>query len=165
MRDCGDKTLPVWRLVTGNVSVCTYVGGGGVVGGRASSASANSWESQQSIPVSLGRDQRYQTISHSYTTSVSISIIFVEVHLYEYYVLSLLCCVCCRVDHLDWLEAEWERCANDALNISVFHKIHISVIIPIRISSFSKEITIYEQWLNDWHISKFSIKLLWCDVQ
>lgn len=62
MRECGDKTLPVWRLVTGNVSVCTYVGGGGVVGGRASSASANSWESQQSIPVSLGRDQRYQTI-------------------------------------------------------------------------------------------------------
>lgn len=45
-------------LVTANVYVCTYVGGGSVVGGRASSAAANSWESQQSTPVSLGRDQR-----------------------------------------------------------------------------------------------------------
>lgn len=45
-------------LVTANVYVCTYVGGGSVVGGRASSAAANSWESHQSTPVSLGRDQR-----------------------------------------------------------------------------------------------------------
>lgn len=56
------EALSVQGITTANVYVCTYVGGGSVVGGRASSASTNSWESQQSTPVSLGRVQRIQNI-------------------------------------------------------------------------------------------------------
>lgn len=58
------ETLSVQGISTANVYVCTYVGGGSVVGGRAVSASTNSWESQ-STPVSLGRVQRVQNIIQS----------------------------------------------------------------------------------------------------
>lgn len=58
---------------TANVSVCAYVGGGSVVGGRAAAASASSWDATQATPVSLGREQ-----SSPHFTTLSVFIIYVD---------------------------------------------------------------------------------------
>lgn len=97
---CGARVRQWDSGTVGQCIVCTYVGGGGVAGGAAPSATAGSWDSPQSTPVSLGRGQRDQN-TFIVTTPFSIGFYcFVDLHTMILRIESALLRVL-SIDHID----------------------------------------------------------------